>query len=215
MKNEDLGFSWIDLVMVGVIIAGVVRGRKRGMSEELLDVLKWLLIVVVGAFAYEQVGNFIAESTMFSRLSAYIAVYTGIILVFVLLFGFIRSQVGGKLLGSDLFGGAEYYLGMFAGGLRYACITMVALAMLNARYYNPAEVKAEIKYQEDNFGSIYFPTLCTLQHEVFAKAFLGRMTQDYLSVVLIRPTAPEEKGLGSSELVRSHERNVFDVMDKK
>jgi len=215
MKSDDFSFSWIDLVIVGVVVIGVLRGRKRGMSEELLDVLKWLLIVAGAGFAYQPLGAFLSDSTMFSHLSSYIAMYTAVVLVLLLLFSFIRRQIGGKILGSDVFGNAEYYLGMCAGAVRYACVTLVVMAFLNARYFSPAEVNADIKYQQDNFGSIYFPTICGLQHEVFVRSLLGRLSQDYLGAVLIKPTAPEEKGLGSAGLVRSREQNVFDVLDKK
>ena len=215
MKTDNFSFSWIDLVIAGVLVVGIIRGRKRGMSEELLDLLKWILIVVVAGFGYEPLGSMLTGSTMFSRLACYVAMYTALVFSLVLLFAFIRRQIGGKIIGSDVFGSAEYYLGMCAGVVRYACVTLVVMALLNARYFSPAEVHDKIKYQEDNFGSIYFPTLCSVQNEVFVRSLIGRLTQDYLGTVLIRPTAPEEKGLGSASIVRSHERNVYDVLEKK
>ena len=215
MKSEDFSFSWIDLVILAVLVMGVIRGRKRGMSEELLDVLKWILIVATAGFVYGPLGGFLSDSTMFSHLSSYIATYTAIVILYMLVFSFIRRHIGGKLIGSDVFGNAEYYLGMAAGAVRYACITLVAMAFLNARYFSPGEVSAEIKYQQDNFGSIYFPTFCGIQHEVFAQSLTGRLTKDYLGVVLIKPTSPEEKGLGNAGLVRNREQNVFEVLDKK
>jgi len=126
----------------------------------------------------------------------------------------LRGAIGGKLIGCDLFGGAEYYLGMCAGAVRYACIILVGMALLNARYYPPAEVRAHIKYQEDNYGSVYFPTVCAVQHQVFDESFTGRMTKNYLGILLIRPTTPEEKGLGGASLLKARERNIFDVLEK-
>src|SRR5262249_8870603 len=134
---------------------------------------------------------------------------------FMSIFALIRRRVGGKLLGTDAFGNMEYYLGMCAGFVRYGCMILVTMALLNARYFSPAEVTSQIKYQQDNFGSMYFPTLCGMQHEVFVRSLLGRLTQDYLSQALIRPTAPEEKGLGSASIVRSHERAVFEPIEKR
>ena len=214
MKSSELSFGWVDLAIVGLLIVGLVRGRKRGMSEELLDLLKWILILAAGAFAYEPLGSFLSGTTMFSRLASYVATYFLIMVVLMLVFAFIRRQVGGKLLGSDLFGNAEYYLGMGAGFIRYSCILLVTMALLNARYYSPAEVKAHIKYQEDNFGSIFFPTLCSMQNEVFAQSFTGRLTREYLGVLLIKPTSPEDKSLGEATLIKARERNVYDVLEK-
>ena len=49
LKNFTL--SWFDLVALAVLVVGLFRGRKRGMSEELLDVFQWLLIVVISVHA--------------------------------------------------------------------------------------------------------------------------------------------------------------------
>jgi hypothetical protein len=39
------------------------------------------------------------------------------------------------LTGSNFFGSGEYYLGMFSGMIRFACMLLAALALLNAPYY--------------------------------------------------------------------------------
>ena len=74
-------------------------------------------------------------------------------LVIVPAFVFINRTIGEKLKGSDTFGKAEFYLAMPAGMLRFACIVLVFLALLNARYYTTAEVREMTKYQNDNYGS--------------------------------------------------------------
>jgi uncharacterized membrane protein required for colicin V production len=214
MKSQDLGIGWVDLLIVTLIIVGVVRGRKHGLSEELLDMVKWMLIVVAAAFAYEPVGGFISSSTMFSQLSSYVFIYAAVILGVIVLFSLLRRGFGGKLIGSDIFGGAEYYLGMCAGGIRYACIILVCMAMLNARYYRPDEIKAHIKYQQDTYGSVYWPSVCALQNEVFGESLTGRTIKNYLSILLIRPTTPEEKSLGSAGIVKARERNIYDILEK-
>ncbi len=214
MKTQDIGVGWIDLVIVSVLVVGVIRGRKRGMSEELLDLLKWILIVVAASFAYEPLGSFLCGSTMFSHLGSYVVMYGVVVVAFMLLFSFLRRGLGGKLIGSDLFGSAEYYLGMGAGAARYACIMVVAMALLNARYYKPEEIRANIRYQEDVYGSRFFPTLSSLQTEVFTDSLAGRVTHQYLGMFLIKPTTPEDRGLGSPSLIKARERNVYDVLEK-
>jgi uncharacterized membrane protein required for colicin V production len=215
MKSADLSFNWVDLLIGGLLVAGIVRGRKRGMSEELLDVIKWIIIVAAGSFLYEPLGNYLAGSTMFSRLAAYIFIYSAVILGVLLLFSFIRHQIGGKLVGSDVFGSSEYYLGMVAGVVRYACILVVLMSLFHARYFTPDEIRTEIKYQEDVYGSAYFPKPCIVQHWLFAESLTGRLVSDYLGVLLIRSTPPEDKGLGSTSIARTHERNVYDVLEKR
>ena len=78
--------SWVDLLAVGLLVVGIIRGRTRGMSEELLDLVKWLITVVAAGNLYQPLGQFLAESTPFSLLSCYVAVYCGLIIVIKLIF---------------------------------------------------------------------------------------------------------------------------------
>lgn len=207
---KELSVSWVDLVVVGLLGVGIWRGRKRGMSEELLDIVKWALIVLAAGFLYEPSGRFLRETTsIFSPLACYLTSYIALALGVVALIATVRHSVGSKLVGSDTFGSAEYYLGMVAGAFRYACIMLVSMAFLNARYYSPEEVAASTKYQMDNYGSSFFLTLPDLQKEVFQRSFAGRLTREHLNVVLIQPTSGEGKALGGDDTVsKRRERTV-------
>lgn len=215
MLLDELHINWVDFLIVLIVLVGVVRGRKRGMSEELLDVLKWLVIVVAAGFGYQPIGEFLSSVTVFSTLFCYVAVYSLIIVAFIATFSFLRPRIGDKLIGSDVFGGAEYYLGMMAGAVRYACIVFVLLALLNARYYSPQEIASENAYQEANFGSIRFPTPISFQSMVMDKSLTGSLARSHLSAFLIRPTPPELKELGSHSIVRTRERLIDEVLEKK
>jgi uncharacterized membrane protein required for colicin V production len=208
--------SWVDLLILLVVVAGIARGRKRGMSEELLDIVKWVGVLVAAAFLTRPMGEMLAESSMFSLLSCYIFVYTLIVVFLKLLFGFIRRQIGDKLVSSDFFGGAEYYLGMVAGAFRYICVIVVVLAFLNARYYSPEEIQADAQWQESNFGAIRFPTLAALQDQVFNKSMLGMATRDFVPFLLIPSTPPETKDIrAANNVVRARERSVGQVFDRR
>lgn len=214
-KVANFSLSWVDLFVAVLLLVGILRGRKRGMSEELLDIIKWALILVLAALFYAPLGEFLSGVSFFSLLSCYIFVYALIVLLIMLLFSMIRRSVGDKLVGSDTFGSAEYYLGMMAGLFRYACIILVGMAFLNARYYSPAEIQAKAKYQQDNFGSSFFLTLPDLQKEVFVNSLTGRMAHDYLGVAMIRPTASAEKDLGQgNSIARRREGAINDIMNK-
>ena len=211
---EDLGIGWMDLLIVTLLIVGLFRGRKRGMSEEFLDVVKWGLILGIGSFCYAPVGGIISSSTPFSRLFSYVATYMAVILIVTLLFSFVRKHLGGKLIGSDTFGSAEYYLGMCAGAVRYACMIMVAMALLHARYYSPAEARAQVQKALDSYGSDFFPSVCKMQRVVFQDSLTGRATQSFLPILLIKSTSPEDKGLGSATLIKAREHDVYEVLEK-
>src|SRR6476659_6004078 len=188
----SLPFNVFDIFLLVVLGAGIARGRKNGMSQELISLVKWLTILFVCAVAYEPVGAFFGQSTtLFSSLSCYLMAYIGAALVIILLFAAINRALGGKLLGSDVFGGAEYYLGMGSGLIRFICILLVGLAVLNARYYTPQEVKAEMAFQNDVYGSHYFPTLHSVQSTVFKTSLTGPWIKENLSFLLIKPTEPQ------------------------
>ena len=215
MNLANFSLSWVDFAVVIVIMLGVLRGRKRGMSEELLDVVKWLCIVAVACVTYEPAGNFLSEKLPFGSLSCYLAVYIAVIVGFKLAFSLLQRQLGEKLVGSDVFGRAEYYLGMLAGGVRYTCVVIVVMAMLHARQYNADEIRADDAFQEQNYGSIRFPTMYSFQKQIFGVAWTGKLARQHAPFLLIRQTAPEEKGLNASGIARARERAFNDVLDKR
>ncbi len=212
---EKFNVSWVDLVTAVLLLMGVIRGRARGMSEELLDVVKWLLIVVVGGYSYEPLGLMLAQSSVFSPLACFVAVYATSALILHMVFSAIRRRMGEKVVSSDTFGNGEYYLGMMAGAFRYLCILLVLLAFLHAPQYSAEEIKASAKYQESNFGSTFFPTVSGVQSEVFQNSFTGTLAKNYLPMLLIHSTPSTKSELQSGGMVRARERAVYEVLDKK
>ena len=138
MSPDKIPINWFDLALVVVLLLGIWRGRKHGMSEETLPLAKWLIIFFGAALAYEPVGQFLMSTTPFGLLFCYIVGYLMAMLAVFVLFSLFKRALGGKLLGSDVFGRAEYYLGMGAGMGRFASGLMGALALLNARLYRSA-----------------------------------------------------------------------------
>lgn len=196
MSLDELPFNLFDVILVGVLIAGFMVGRKRGMSGELIGMLRWLCILFFCALAYEPIGSFFGETTrLFSRLTCYLVAYLGAAIIVVLLFIGVHRSFGGKLLGSDAFGGAEYYLGMGSGVVRFFSILMVGLALLNARHYTAREVRAEEAQQKDLYGSHFFPTLHSVQVAVFQKSLTGPWLQQNLSFLFIKPTDVNDTAL--------------------
>lgn len=183
-KNQ---LNWFDLLVVGLVILGVWRGRKRGLSEELLDVLQWLAIVVVGALMYRPVASALSAATRLPAFYSNVLSYVVIALSIKLLFNLVRRAAGTKLVQSDAFGRFEYYLGMLAGVVRFACILLFALSFLHAKYISDNERLATAKMQADNFGSISFPTFGSLQHTIFYESISGQFIRKNLRAQLVQP----------------------------
>ncbi len=193
MSFSQLPVNAFDIILLVVLTAGLLQGRKHGMSEELMSLIKWLAIVFGCALMYRPVGTWLAQSSPFSLLSSFMFVYAGGALLILGLFGLFKHQFGGKLVGSDIFGRSEYYLGMGSGCIRFACILLAGLALLNARYIGRDEVVADQRYQNDLYGSHYFPTWHTAQEVVFEKSMTGSWIKENLAFLLIEPTKPEDK----------------------
>src|SRR5204863_5869410 len=130
-----------------------------------------LAILFGCALAYQPLGETFAQTTgIFGTMAAYIIAYVIAAALILLLFALLKRSFDGKLVGSDVFGRSEYYLGMVSGVVRFSCMLLAVLAILNARYYSPKEVRAAEKYQEVWYGTNFFPTLQTVQSDVFEKS---------------------------------------------
>jgi uncharacterized membrane protein required for colicin V production len=200
MSLDTLPVGAFDFVLVGVLTLGVFRGRKHGMSEELLHLAKWLVIIFACAFAYEPLGKIFASSgRVFSLVTCYLMAYIAGALVILMAFAGIKRALGGKLIGSDIFGASEYYLGMGSGFVRFACMLLAGLALLNARYFSPDEIRDRKNFQDDVYGSNFFPGLQSLQATVFERSLSGPWIRDHLGFFLIKPTAPENKQIKQKE----------------
>jgi uncharacterized membrane protein required for colicin V production len=193
MRLDALPINAFDVLLFVVLMFGLSRGRKHGMSEELLHMVQWCCIVVGCAFLYKPLGEFLEGSSPFSLLTSYVMVYLVLSLIIFIIFALLRRSIGGKLLGSDLFGKSEYYLGMISGAVRFACIAIACLAVLNARYFSQTEVRAMQRYQDDVYGSNFFPGLHSIQLTVFQQSLTGPWIRDNLGLFLIEPTKPADK----------------------
>jgi uncharacterized membrane protein required for colicin V production len=199
MSLDQLPFNWFDLLLVVVLLMGLFHGRKRGMSEELLLFLQWVAIVLVSAALYQPLGDRLVASTPLSHLTCYVIAYIALAILVAVAFLLFKRLFHGKLLGSDAFGRAEYYLGMAAGMTRFGCALLAGLALLNARAYTSEEIRAYQAYQNEVYGSEYFPGLQTLQANVFEKSLTGPLIRAHLGFLLIKPTQPERRDLPRKE----------------
>src|SRR6185369_13527269 len=170
----DYSYNWFDLVALALLIVGFFVGRKRGMSLELLTVLQWIAIVFLGALACDPFGRMMSDFSGLNPTLTYITAYLLTAIGIKILFVVIRRMAGEKLVTDAVFGNMEYYLGMGAGVVRFACILLFAMELLNAKQYTKAEIDAKLKHQQDWAGSIYFPPFGVVQQSIFEESLTGR-----------------------------------------
>jgi hypothetical protein len=210
---KNTSYSWFDVAVLGLLVLGSYRGRKNGMSGELLPLFQALAIVVACSFAYEPLGRMLVEaSPIFGLLFAFITSYILIALFIKFFIDKVKRAAGEKLTGSDVFGRGEYYFGMIAGTLRFACFILIFLALLNARAYTDVQLADQRRFQQENFGDIAFPTPITIQHDVLTRSLTGRLIREHLSTLLIQPTEPDHRPLRRPDSMSGTRERTLDAV---
>lgn len=215
MKEILESINWFDFVFLAFLVAGILRGKKRGMSQELIDFFIWVGIVVGGGFGYSFIGNFISQKTGLELLWSNVLGYFAIVLFFLILKSILDKIFHDMLVGSDIFGGLEYPLGMIAGALRFLCMLLLLLALINAKLITDAERLAEIEKQKRELGKTYFPSLGEIQDSIFNHSISGKFIKNNLSWCLIKgvpaksaPQQPDEK------TIKNQKQKVLDSLTK-
>ncbi len=215
-NGNDIPISWVDFITLLVVCIGFVRGRKRGLSEELLDTLQWITIVVAAAFFYHQLGDIMNQRPVLSPVTYYLLSYILIGMAISVVFMFFKKRFGQKLVESDIFGRFEFYGGMAAGSLRWLCMYFALLSILHAPQYSEEELADRRKRVEYNFGSDFFPSVDKIQAEVFNVSFTGQGAEKYLARLLIDPTTSDVAPLrDENSLAKRRERAVDDAFGSK
>lgn len=215
MNPGNLPVSWFDIVVVVALGAGIILGRRKGLSEELLPVFQWLAVVVIGGLYYQPVGRFLAGYAQITLLTGYVITYIGIIVFHALLFSWLKHLVGEKLVSSDIFGSLEYSLGMVAGGLKAACLLVVLLALVNSRYVSQEELAADAQMQQENFGTISFPTFGRVQQVMLSESISGQMVGKYMKDQLIASTPPGQRLVHRESISRKQEKAVDEILNNQ
>jgi uncharacterized membrane protein required for colicin V production len=201
ISHGKMLFNWFDVALVLVVLFGFWRGRRNGMTKEVLPVLQWLAMVIAGALGYQPLGRLLIDQgwiksvfgkSVTEETAAFITSYLLIVIAVFIVFSFVKHHLKPRLEGSNFFGSSEYYFGMVSGVLRYLCMVIFALALLNAPYYSLADIMAAKAYSNRWFGGglagysgDFFPTVSEVQISVFKESLAGPFLKDNLSVLLI------------------------------
>ena len=182
--------SWFDLVFVVVLGFGLFRGRRNGLSRELLPLLQWIALVVVCGMGYPTIAQILIQHLAWGRAVADISGYVALALVILIFFAFLKNLFTERLVKFDTFKGAEYYLGMPAGMARFACMLLAALALINAPVYTQQDIANQKATARANFGGgmmsgSFFPSFNDVQDAVFVQSATGHYIKKNLGMLLI------------------------------
>jgi uncharacterized membrane protein required for colicin V production len=179
--------NWFDLVVVVWLIVGIFRGRKHGMSQELLPLVQWIAIIVVTSLANPPLARLMVRYTGLTLLPCAIFCYVFVACAVYGLLGKLKKKLDDTFQEGDYFGGGEYYLGMTSGIIRFACVLIALLAMMNSRIITKAEREATLKMQKANFEDVRFPTYGEVQNTILLESATGNFVRAYLAQFLITP----------------------------
>lgn len=183
-----IGFIWFDFLLVLTVFAGCLVGKKRGMSNELVDMLQWVGIVVGSGLGYVFVRDLLLNYSDFGHLTCSILGYLVCALCVKFIFSGVRKAVDHKLVEGDFFGRAEFIFGFLAGGVHFFCILFFLVSLLQAKMITEEERQAVEQSQQDSFESIRFPTLSQMQYDIRKHSFFGRKYfYVHLEPLLIEP----------------------------
>jgi len=204
-------FDYFDIVALTWLIIGLWWGRKKGMSQEFLPVLQWLGIVAAGGLLYGPFSLVIHQCVQFGKLWSNITAYLLIALGVHLVYLWLKRLLAEKLVKKDLFGRSEYYLGMIAGFVQFACMLLVGMALMNSRVATAAELAESEKFQAAWFSDIRFPTYGEFQHDVLINSCTGNWVETNLKTVLIVSdnSAPSPK---SDTIAQKSNKIIDDIL---
>ncbi|MDR3458225.1 MAG: CvpA family protein [Verrucomicrobiae bacterium] len=206
---QNLSFNWFDVAILAVLAFGFWRGRKRGMSREALPAAFWVVAVAGAGFGYQPLGDLLQSTGYLRKMFgtavnehtlAYVICYLFIVIVAFIIYSMVAKLFREKVSGSNAFGGGEYYLGIIAGMIRYACIAIFFLALLSAPYYSQADILAQKAYNNRWYGGglqgysgDFIPSVAEVQASVFKTSLAGPVIQNNLGMLLIQSAAPGKK----------------------
>src|ERR1041385_4342703 len=61
LRMTELPFNLFDILLGAVLVAGLIHGRKHGLSRELVGLVKWIALLLGSALIYQPVGKILAS----------------------------------------------------------------------------------------------------------------------------------------------------------
>ena len=175
-----------DIVVLVWLAIGLFRGWRNGISLEVLLLPQWAAAAAVGAVAYPYLGGLILHMSNCSMVAGARWGYLIPALIAYAVASRIRHLVGNRLADADLFGKAEFALGTIFGALRFSCMLLIVIALIDA--YLPAEWEARAKSARlEGMGS-YTINPVQVQRDTLLNSRTCRLARLYLKPALIWPS---------------------------
>src|SRR5215469_13212337 len=99
LTTDSLPVNWFDATILVVLGVGLFRGRKNGMTKEILPTLQWVITVIASGLAYGLVAQIYISSCGMGqhRVLATVLAYLSIAAVIFLIFSGIKQSLNKRL----------------------------------------------------------------------------------------------------------------------
>ncbi len=190
-----------DIILAAVIAFGFWRGRRNGMTKEIIPLSQSLVMIIACTLGYGILGQFLAHSGVIHSVfgtfikentAAAVTAYLLIALVVYMAFSPLKVRFRERVDGGNSFGNSEYYLGMMSGVVRYTCLAVFCLALLNAPVYSQFDIQNRQEFNKhwfggglDGYNGDFIPSMDEIQSAVFKDSMLGPEIKNNLSMLLI------------------------------
>ncbi|MGB0583139.1 MAG: hypothetical protein ACPGVU_25935 [Limisphaerales bacterium] len=167
-----LRLNMFDALLLGALGWGVYQGKEQGASSTHVSVVQWMVIALPGGLAGAFLGSFLGPmlgSAYWGQLTGYL-IWIFIVVGF---FAFLNSKGASEWKEADWFGKTEYPLGVLGCMIKYFCIVLTVMSLLNANYYTSEMIRRDREWQIEEFGSALFPSFTMLNNTVFNTSFSG------------------------------------------
>lgn len=136
---ENLALSWVDLIILGVLLISGLLALMRGFVRELLHILAWIAAAVIAVKAFPYAQPVVAQYLQ-PELLANLATGAGIFVVSLVILVYVFSTISKRVKESDV-GVIDRGLGFLFGLARG--VLVVALAYLVLVQFLPADESEE------------------------------------------------------------------------
>jgi len=187
MEKSKLILCWFDFLVVGFLIWGAIIGKRRGMSVEALDLLKWLIILLVSSWGYTELAPLVHKIGNFNNYWVHFGSYLGIIIVLKTLLEMLKQRVGKVVIRADAFGKGEFHLGGIAGALRHLCMVIIFCSLANSTPVSEAQLKKSESDQLELLGDIFFPAQGRIRFDILYKSYTGKLIRRRLPQQMMSP----------------------------
>lgn len=186
----SLSLHWFDLFPLLALGLGIFLARHQNAFDQIVSFIRWLAVLLICSVLYKKPATWIAEEAGMRPDVVALIFYPITVFAVYYVLGLARRKDIDKSLKEDAFGKWEQTVARIAGTLRALTILLLLMSWLHGRHVTEAELHDYEKFCAENFGGIEWPVLSTLQRDVFAEAYTGKLTEKYLKPILVKPLPP-------------------------